>query len=674
MKRIILTFSLILCGLALFSQIPRIRLNQIQKDTVWGSVLISSPVDSNLTYSRDFYIGPDTSLNFYGTVLVAGGGGGGSFVTTTILSDSLANYILKVAGFGGDVSGTYDNITVIDDSHNHIISNVDGLQTALDGKLTSVNAGYGLSGSGTSASALLVDTSGTIVSKNFYFGNLPAGGGGTVTSVSAGTQISGMSMTISNPTTTPSIATSISDAANFRTAIGAGTLSSEVDGSVTNEGTLGVSAGTASTSVITSNTSGANGVTITAAGINSISESTSSNGGTITITATEVDGSISNEGSLSVGAGGANSSDIVSNTSGSTNVTIAGSGAVTVTESGSTITISATGGGSSFNNLTETADTMFVAKYLNVDTSTLYVDAINNRVGIGTTAPLSKFHIAQEASTTNALARIGTHTVQPFAVDNIVYGTNTFYNADSVSYVAIETGRVAWFQQNFGSSIFRGSIDVNTSGNVVTNQVTSASFTPFGLNVKPLGNSVNPTTSTDQYNYYNKNYFTVLDSFFVLDTFGNVGIEVATPTETLDVNGNARFRVIGNATRTGALSYTSTGVLTTNTSDIRLKTNLQPIESVLNFITEFKPYTFNWINDPNINDFGFIAQDVEQIFPLLVFENQGMKGVHYDKLGVLAIKAIQEQQAIIETQQQEIEQLKTQYNDLLQRIIQLENK
>jgi hypothetical protein len=46
---------------------------------------------------------------------------------------------------------------------------------------------------------------------------------GTVTSVSAGTQISGMAMTITDGTTTPSIATSITNAANFRTAIGAGT-------------------------------------------------------------------------------------------------------------------------------------------------------------------------------------------------------------------------------------------------------------------------------------------------------------------------------------------------------------------------------------------------------------------------------------------------------------------
>ena len=34
--------------------------------------------------------------------------------------------------FGGDVSGAYNAIVISDDSHNHIISNVDGLQSALD--------------------------------------------------------------------------------------------------------------------------------------------------------------------------------------------------------------------------------------------------------------------------------------------------------------------------------------------------------------------------------------------------------------------------------------------------------------------------------------------------------------------------------------------------------------
>lgn len=40
--------------------------------------------------------------------------------------------------FGGDVSGTYNAIVIADDSHNHVISNVDGLQTALDAKQATI--------------------------------------------------------------------------------------------------------------------------------------------------------------------------------------------------------------------------------------------------------------------------------------------------------------------------------------------------------------------------------------------------------------------------------------------------------------------------------------------------------------------------------------------------------
>jgi hypothetical protein len=69
--------------------------------------------------------------------------------------------------------------------------------------------------------------------------------------------------------------------------------SSEVDGSISNEGTLGVSAGAANTSVITSNTSGATGVTIQASTGLSISETTSSNGGTIVLTNSSPDQTVS---------------------------------------------------------------------------------------------------------------------------------------------------------------------------------------------------------------------------------------------------------------------------------------------------------------------------------------------------------------------------------------------
>lgn len=58
-----------------------------------------------------------------------------------------------------------------------------------------------------------------------------------------------------------------------------------------------------------------------------------------TVITTEVDGSVTNEGALTVGAGGANDSKIVSNTIGDKAVVIAGGAGITITEADSTITI-----------------------------------------------------------------------------------------------------------------------------------------------------------------------------------------------------------------------------------------------------------------------------------------------------------------------------------------------
>lgn len=60
-----------------------------------------------------------------------------------------------------------------------------------------------------------------------------------------------------------------------------------------NEGTLGVGAGTATSSVITSNTSGATGVTVSGGTGIAVTETTSSNGGTITVTNSAPDQTVS---------------------------------------------------------------------------------------------------------------------------------------------------------------------------------------------------------------------------------------------------------------------------------------------------------------------------------------------------------------------------------------------
>lgn len=158
----------------------------------------------------------------------------------------------------------------------------------------------------------------------------------------------------------------------------------EVDGSISNEGSLTVAAGTPTTSIINSNTSGSTGVTLSVVGGLTISES----GNTITLDGsgvstddqtiswngstgelaiedgntvdldgrylqsfTEVDGSVTNEGSLTVGAGTGTTSLIQSNTSGSTAVTLEVTGGLAISESGNTITLDGSGISGSGDNL-----------------------------------------------------------------------------------------------------------------------------------------------------------------------------------------------------------------------------------------------------------------------------------------------------------------------------------
>jgi len=101
-------------------------------------------------------------------------------------------------------------------------------------------------------------------------------------------------------------------------------------------------------------------------------------------------------------------------------------------------------------------------------------------------------------------------------------------------------------------------------------------------------------------------------------------------------------------------------------SDRSLKMDIQDISAVLNKVMQLKPVTFKFKSTPDAEDsFGFIAQDVQKLYPEFVSENNGTLGLGYSNFAVLSIKAIQEQQEIIDSQQEII-------NDLEKRIRNME--
>ena len=91
-----------------------------------------------------------------------------------------------------------------------------------------------------------------------------------------------------------------------------------------------------------------------------------------------------------------------------------------------------------------------------------------------------------------------------------------------------------------------------------------------------------------------------------------------------------------------------------NSSDRRFKENISRMDNSLKKINELSPSSYNYIGSDR-NTLGFIAQDVEEIFPELVYKNGEYKALAYDNFAVLAIKGIQEQQLIIQSLKHKME-------------------
>ncbi|GEM_PF-4941062 len=114
-------------------------------------------------------------------------------------------------------------------------------------------------------------------------------------------------------------------------------------------------------------------------------------------------------------------------------------------------------------------------------------------------------------------------------------------------------------------------------------------------------------------------------------TGGKVGIGTTAPTEALEVSGNVKAT---------AFLYSS---------DRNLKKNIKPLEGQLEKVLALQGISFDWKSNDK-KDNGFIAQDVEKVFPEVVYTNgeSGLKSVDYAKLTVFLVEAIKEQQKEIE--------------------------
>ena len=104
-----------------------------------------------------------------------------------------------------------------------------------------------------------------------------------------------------------------------------------------------------------------------------------------------------------------------------------------------------------------------------------------------------------------------------------------------------------------------------------------------------------------------------------------------------------------SGTNTLTLTGTLAATIFNSLSDIRVKQNIQTIENSLEKVLQLRGVSFEWIDNKN-KSIGVIAQEVEQVLPEIVTENEnGIKSVSYDSIIGLLIEAIKEQQKEIDT-------------------------
>jgi len=260
----------------------------------------------------------------------------------------------------------------------------------------------------------------------------------------------------------------------------------------------------------------------------------------------------------------------------------------------------------------------------------LFVDGGNNLVGVGTSNPVAQFAVGA------AGRRI------EFDGGSVIRGFDR-----TASWAGIDFEASAY---TFDCSTAR-MLDIAATGVIINEDGADADFRVESngdthcLFVDGGNNTVCFGASSPQ---QHARFFTTVGS----SRPGYLTQNLTTGT----TNNIAQFMSNGESV-IGTINATNTATAYNTSSDYRLKENVETLKDGLDRLTQLKPVQFTWTTDGSLSE-GFIAHEVDEVFSDAVSGEKDAvddKGdidpqqVDYGRITPLLVKAIQEQQTLIET-------------------------
>jgi hypothetical protein len=260
----------------------------------------------------------------------------------------------------------------------------------------------------------------------------------------------------------------------------------------------------------------------------------------------------------------------------------------------------------------------------------------NGNVGIGTTTPKAKLHVAADivaGSDVNG--------------QKFIFHTRTNGGGDFLHITGDDVnGNWQW---NKGISFIRatGNVGIGTTNPVRALQIgpsIDAAFTFEPADASPNAGYIRFGDNTGWKLHFGRSRENSIVTGVPLNTGttgvlmtlqdnGNVGIGTTQPRFTLEVNGSAG--------KPG-------GGMWTSTSDLRLKRNVKTLPGALKKLLKLRGVSYRW-QEPEQHgnltgeQMGFVAQEVEEVFPEWVSTNTaGFKDLTIRGLEALVVEALRE--------------------------------